>query len=242
MPYVFVVRHLKDGRNFVAKVNGNPREKHILQLLDNTRPRSKHIITFLGSFPSTIGEAILLPKCNSVREPGGNQWGYLQFSKDLVEGLAFVHHHKIAHRDIKPDNLVYSDTSGLQIIDFDVAMKVRDVNQTVDDDVGTEGFRAPETKARNGRITPYSPIKADRWSCGRTIQLFAECAKESDHRRTLRALATKLVNEDPGCRKSLQESCGTKGGEMDRTKTVEWDSKPHRFDGQDPTNKRESHR
>lgn len=194
----------------MAKVNDDPKEKRILQLLGDVRPRSKYVISLLGSLPSTIGEAILLPKCIPIQElmvqPGCVRGMVLQFAKDLIAGLAFVHYHKIAHRDIKPDNLVYSATSGLQIIDFDVAVELCDGNQMVTDDVGTEGFKAPEIKDRNGKIAPYSPIKADRWSCGHTIQCFANYVTELDL-LSLGALATTLIHEDPDRRAPLQELC-----------------------------------
>ncbi|KAF8270798.1 hypothetical protein EI94DRAFT_1570194, partial [Lactarius quietus] len=57
--------------------------------------------------------------------------------KNLVNVLAFIHEHQIAHRDIKPGNLVCDDDFRLQIIDFDVAIKVRDENTEIDEYYGT---------------------------------------------------------------------------------------------------------
>ena len=45
---------------------------------------------------------------------------FFKFCRELIEELTFMHHHKIAHRDIKPDNFVF-DESALQIIDYDIA-------------------------------------------------------------------------------------------------------------------------
>jgi len=62
------------------------------------------------------------------------------------------------------DNLVYSPEFGLQIIDFDVAVKLDKDTDMVEDIVGTEGYMAPEIDKERGLA--YSPLKADSWSCG----------------------------------------------------------------------------
>jgi len=69
----------------------------------------------------------------------------------------------VAHRDIKPDNLVYSPEFGLQIIDFDVVVQLDKDTDMVDDVVGTEGYMAPELEDNQG--LSYSLLKADLWSC-----------------------------------------------------------------------------
>ncbi|KIY47765.1 kinase-like protein, partial [Fistulina hepatica ATCC 64428] len=87
-------------------------------------------------------------------------------AEDFMKGVAFLHRHYVAHRDIKPDNLVCcADTFRLELIDFECAIQVWDEYDEVDEEVGTDMYRAPETK-ECGRPQPYSPIFADRWSCG----------------------------------------------------------------------------
>ena len=51
----------------------------------------------------------------------------------LIKGLAYLHELCIAHRDIKPDNLVVDQDFCLKIIDFDIAMQLKDENEKVDD-------------------------------------------------------------------------------------------------------------
>ena len=51
------------------------------------------------------------------------------FSRDLIEGVKFLHSRRIAHLDIKPDNLVFdSKKNRLVLIDFDVAFSWRWIN------------------------------------------------------------------------------------------------------------------
>jgi serine/threonine protein kinase len=50
----------------------------------------------------------------------------VQLGWGLIKGLGYLHEHKVAHRDVKPHKLVCDDDFELQIIDFDVAIKVQD--------------------------------------------------------------------------------------------------------------------
>ncbi|KIY47238.1 kinase-like protein, partial [Fistulina hepatica ATCC 64428] len=84
----------------------------------------------------------------------------------LIKGLAYLHKLCIAHRDIKPDNLLIDGDFCLKIIDFDIAIQVKDKDEEVSGHRGAKGWEAPEVK---NKLSTYSPIKADRWSCGHVI-------------------------------------------------------------------------
>ncbi|KAH9932356.1 kinase-like domain-containing protein, partial [Fomitopsis serialis] len=85
-------------------------------------------------------------------------------SYDLISGLSFLHTHNVAHRDVKPANLVYTADYRLQIIDFDIALRVVGEDEMREGFCGSAGWTAPEV----GKT--YSPIRADRWSCGRVLE------------------------------------------------------------------------
>ena len=57
----------------------------------------------------------------------------------LIRGLAFLHKNLVAHRDVKPDNLVIDNNRCLKIIDFDVAVRLTSEDQELESDGGTEG-------------------------------------------------------------------------------------------------------
>jgi serine/threonine protein kinase len=132
----------------------------------------------------------------------GGVAGRVRLGWGLVSGLAYLHEHKIAHRDIKPDNLVCDDYFDLKIIDFDLAIEVRDEDTQIDEYYGTEGWTAPEIGTDDGPTVMYSPIKADRWSCGRVL-LCHIMVEKRDNR--LSKFANELMAEDPQQRPSLLE-------------------------------------
>ncbi|EJC97801.1 kinase-like protein, partial [Fomitiporia mediterranea MF3/22] len=93
-------------------------------------------------------------------------------NRELIEGIAFLHRQKIAHLDIKPENLVYSVKSErLYIIDFDIAMRCKDVDEMVKVSCGTPGWSAPEIALNNDEAPRvFNPIRADLWSCGKVLK------------------------------------------------------------------------
>jgi serine/threonine protein kinase len=185
-------------------------ELYILKFLRTIRPQSPHVISFIEAIPSITGGWLILPKLHSI----GNQVlmdscsvsRRVQLGWDLIKGLAYLHEHKVAHGDIKPDNLVCDNTFRLQIIDFDVAMEVQDENTEIDKYRGTKGWTAPEMGEQDGPTPMYSPIKADRWSCGRVL-LRHIMVRKRDNRLSnrLSKFADQLMAKDPQQRPSLLE-------------------------------------
>ncbi|KAH8982669.1 kinase-like domain-containing protein [Lactarius deliciosus] len=183
-----IAKHLRKGS----------KELDILRSLRTIRPQSPHVITFIETIPSTTGGWLILPKLHSIRyqelmDRRGVR-GRDQLGRGLIEGLGYLHEHGIAHRDIKPDNLVCDDNFCLQIIDFDVAIEVQDENTEVDKYRGTRGWTAPEMGEEDGPTAIYSPIKADRWSCGFVLLRHILVGK-GDNR--LSRFAERLMSRDP---------------------------------------------
>ena len=96
----------------------------------------------------------------------------IQVCLGLIKGLAYLHEFCIAHRDIKPDNPLVDQDFCLKIIDFDIAMRLKDEDEEVDDQCGTKHWMAPEV----GKKLRYSPVKAGRmvmWACCSVPACFA---------------------------------------------------------------------
>ncbi|KAH9052905.1 kinase-like domain-containing protein [Lactarius deliciosus] len=168
------------------------KELDILKYLRTIRPQSPHIITFIETIPSTTGGWLILPKLHSIRYQ--ELMDSRGLGRGLIEGLGYLHEHGIAHRDIKPDNLVCDDDFCLQIIDFDVAIQVQDENTEVDEYRGTRDWTAPEMGEEDWTSG------ADRWSCGRVLLRHILVGK-GDNR--LSRFASQLMARDPEQRPSL---------------------------------------
>jgi len=107
----------------------------------------------------------------------------------------------VAHRDIKLNNLVYSHKFGLQIIDFDVVVKLDKDTDMVEGIVGTEGYMAPKIDNNQGLV--YSPLKADLWSCGQVIMGFLLCMRVEELHEELKQFASELMAYNPRQRPPL---------------------------------------
>jgi serine/threonine protein kinase len=104
---------------------------------------------------------------------------------------------RIAHRDIKPDNLVLDMNFCLKIIEFNLAMQVESEDGVVDGQCGTEGWMAPEMEGKSR----YSPIKADRWSTGQVVLHLLDQSRKED--KVLRRIAKDLTARNPEWRPSM---------------------------------------
>ncbi|KAI0293575.1 kinase-like domain-containing protein [Russula brevipes] len=196
--HILTVYRLKDPeKKFIAKkVREESDEIEILTLFKDVKLESNHVIPLIESFDGWV----ILPKMITVQ-------GYVEISPKrlekvclgLIEGVAYLHVCSVAHRDIKPDNLVVDRDFRLKIIDLDAAMRVKDEDEEVDDQCGTKHWMAPEV-VLNKR---HSPIRADRWACGRVLLYLLNRFGKGDER--LKAFATNLSGYDPKERPSLLE-------------------------------------
>jgi hypothetical protein len=105
--------------------------------------------------------------------PGGTVW--TRFSTDgftppaaaaavlaTVAGLQAAHEHQILHRDMKPDNLMFSATGALKVTDFGIAKVVGGegtLATRAGEVVGTPAYIAPE-QARGGDLSPATDVYA----------------------------------------------------------------------------------
>ncbi|TFK48893.1 hypothetical protein OE88DRAFT_1737120 [Heliocybe sulcata] len=201
-----VYRRKDRSKALVAKkIRPKSKELEILKLIRDSPSPSKHVILLLDSFSGRTGSWGILPRIpNSLAHylalaPSQLSGNVVQVCWGLIKGLAYLHALCIAHRDIKPDNLLIDRGFCLKIIDLDLALQVRDEDEEVTNYNGTEGWMAPEVE----KELPHSPIKADRWSCGHLLLHLLDRLKVDDE--ILRAAAEKLNVDAPQLRPSLVE-------------------------------------
>ncbi|KAG2090935.1 kinase-like domain-containing protein, partial [Suillus cothurnatus] len=107
----------------------------------------------------------------------------------------FMHQHGVVHLDLKPPNvLLPTDGGRLSIISFNRSVHVKGTEHMFHGVVGTTGYLAPEVAAGQG---PYSAIRADLWSCGKTLEELCSLCRSSKDCDMLLEIAQELMNEDP---------------------------------------------
>ena len=197
-PHILTVYQRSDpSKRFIAKkVREESNELEIFNLLNTFQLKSEHIISLHESFQTQSTWWAVLPKMTPLArsqlhgEVAQVCWG-------LINGVAYLHKYCIAHRDIKPDNLVVDGDFCLKIIDFDVAMQVEGEDEVVEGQCGTKGWMAPEMEEKS----MYSPIKADRWSTGQVLLYLLNKFRKED--TVLRTTARRLATHNPDQRTSI---------------------------------------
>ncbi|KAK8548597.1 hypothetical protein V6N13_054618 [Hibiscus sabdariffa] len=86
-----------------------------------------------------------------------------RYFSQLVSTLHFCHQNGVAHRDVKPQNLLLDQTGNLKVSDFGLSALPEQLNDgLLHTACGTPAYTAPEVVRRKG----YDGSKADAWSCG----------------------------------------------------------------------------
>jgi predicted Ser/Thr protein kinase len=95
---------------------------------------------------------------------------YLRVARSVTDAIAYAHTKKIAHRDIKPGNIIVDHNGHVYVIDFGIAKEMGGVATQTGYQSLTPMFAAPERQT-GGR--DYNPFLSDIYEMGITLFNFA---------------------------------------------------------------------
>ncbi|KAK7344057.1 hypothetical protein VNO77_13291 [Canavalia gladiata] len=150
-----------------------------------------------------------------------------RYFQQLVSALRFCHRNGVAHRDLKPQNLLLDGDGNLKVSDFGLSALPEQLSDgLLHTACGTPAYTAPEILRRSGG---YDGSKADAWSCGLILYVLlvghlpfdesnipAMCKRISrrDYQfpeyisKPARFVIYRLLDPNPGTRMSLEGLLG----------------------------------
>lgn len=123
------------------------------------------------------------------------------FLYQLLTGVAYCHHHRVLHRDLKPQNLLINREGELKLADFGLARAFGIPVRSYTHEVVTLWYRAPDVLLGSRKYS--TPV--DIWSIGcifaemvNGAPLFTGTSEETQLDAIFRLLGTPNENTFPG--------------------------------------------
>ncbi|EAX89748.1 CAMK family protein kinase [Trichomonas vaginalis G3] len=171
---VYLVESEVYHQNYVAKVTPidlekphtgdvDPLDAEIKALMNLSH---QNIIRLYDHFTEGNNFFVILEYCqlgslqDSVGEDGLTLQQFICYGRQILSALAFVHSKNIAHRDIKPGNILVDSMGRIKLSDFGIS--ILGANNVVSTFSGSFLYEAPEVILKK----PHNPIQADIWSLG----------------------------------------------------------------------------
>jgi serine/threonine protein kinase len=153
------------------------KEAKILCLLDH--PHICRVIDFLAEEGAIVVAFIDGKDGAQILKESGPlpEMLYLEVARSMTSAMAYAHEHSIAHRDIKPGNIMVDKNNHTYLIDFGIAKEIGGVATRTGYQALTPMFAAPE---RQQGDAAYNPFLSDIYEMG--VTLFNFCTNTMPYR------------------------------------------------------------
>ena len=180
---VYKYIHKKTGFNIVVKScefdpATNEIDDKMKQLINESKrlerlPAHPRIVKYLGCDENrekcTLYIALELVSGGSLysflqKHNSQNMMTTIKFTRQILEGVAYLHANGITHRDIKSKNILLDASQNIKLADFGLSKEIKpapSAQHTVG--VGSNRYKAPEI------FTKKYDCKVDIWSVGCTV-------------------------------------------------------------------------
>jgi hypothetical protein len=142
----FVQRFLREARAMARLDHAN-----IIRVFDVAEDAGSHYIV-MEYFPAIDLKRVILERSDLPVDE------CLAIGEQIAEGLAYAHEQGIVHRDIKPGNVMISESGQVKIADFGIAAAADEISVTATGQVlGTPEYMSPE-QARGDELDGRSDL------------------------------------------------------------------------------------
>ncbi|XP_053691552.1 calcium/calmodulin-dependent protein kinase kinase 1 isoform X2 [Sabethes cyaneus] len=144
----------------VLKKLDHPNVVKLVEVLDDPLEDSLYLVFELVQH----GEVLSIPTDTPLSEE--RAWNVF---RDVILGVEYLHYQRIIHGDLKPANLLLSDSGSVKVADLGVCNEFlgEDAAMNNGSTAGTPAFRAPETLLPGQLV--YNGKAADIWALGATL-------------------------------------------------------------------------
>lgn len=165
-----------------ARSTADLHHPNVVSILDEGNDQGIHYIVMELAEGMTLKRYIRRYGRLSVRET-------VDFAIQIAGGIQAAHEHGIVHRDIKPQNIIVSDSGKIKVTDFGIA-KAATGDTIASSTMGSVRYLSPE-QARGG----YSDARSDIYSLGITMYEMATGKVPFDGENTVAIALMHLRDE-----------------------------------------------
>ncbi|XP_057351583.1 nik-related protein kinase [Manis pentadactyla] len=122
--------------------------------------------------------------------------------REILQGLAHLHSHRVIHRDIKGQNVLLTHNAEVKLVDFGVSAQVSRTNGRRNSFIGTPYWMAPEVIDCDEDPRCSYDYRSDVWSVGITAIEMAEGSPPLCNLQPLEALFVILRESAPKVKSS----------------------------------------